>query len=203
MALEKEPPVEEDVGTLEEDSLDDIPDMEFDEVGEIIKAEREYIPGYEKKVSKAVNTFVWVGVFGVLVMLCITTFDVIARTFLGFSVPGVYEYSKFLMVLVIAVALPYTSLIDGHVEVDMIVSRLPKIPKKILYFFNFAIVLGYCVLLIVSNWTQAGATKAMGLKSVELMWIQLYPFYYIISIGMIFMFVIILMKAVNYARGIK
>jgi TRAP-type C4-dicarboxylate transport system permease small subunit len=182
-----------------------VPTIDIDEdTGEIVTPERTFIPGYEKIVAKALGGLVWVAIASILIMLATTLFDVIMRATVSWSMPGVYEYSKFLMVFIAAVAMPYTALNDGHVEVDMLVRRFPPIVRKVLGVINYVVVAAYCVVLMTQNWKQAGVTKIMMLKSPDTPFtLYQYPFYYIISIGIAILLVVVLMKLVNYVRGVN
>jgi TRAP-type C4-dicarboxylate transport system permease small subunit len=178
------------------------PALEQKDDGSVVTEERVFVPAYEKAVAKGLNVIVWVSIVSIIAMLVITVVDVAARATLSWSLPGAYEYSKYLMVLVAAVALPYTALNDGHVEVDMLTRRMPPAVRKVLGVANFLIVLFYAAILTVQNWNQAAMTKLLNLKPVDVPFPQ-YPFYYIIAIGVALLLVVVLVKCVNYLRGVK
>jgi TRAP-type C4-dicarboxylate transport system permease small subunit len=188
--------------TQEKDKFEEIPAPEPEDDKSIVTEERAFIPGYEKAVSKCINALVWVSIISIIIMLVITVIDVVARAPASWSLPGTYEYSKYLMVLVAAVALPYTALNDGHVELDMVVLRMPPVAQKIFGVINFLAVMFYAGILAVQNWAQAGMTKILNLKPVDVPFPQ-YPFYYIIAIGVALMLVVVLVKCVKYVRGVK
>ena len=53
-------------------------------------------------------------------------FDVIYRlTFRG-SIPGVIEMEEFMMVFVVYFALAFTQIDDGHIRIDLLLSKMPK-----------------------------------------------------------------------------
>ena len=58
-------------------------------------------------------------------MLLFTLLDVIMRAF-GRPIVGDYEVISFLGAVVVGFALPYTSLLKGHVIVDFLLEKLPK-----------------------------------------------------------------------------
>jgi TRAP-type C4-dicarboxylate transport system permease small subunit len=58
-------------------------------------------------------------------MLLFTLLDVIMRAF-GRPIVGDYEVISFLGAVVVGFALPYTSLLKGHVMVDFLLEKLPK-----------------------------------------------------------------------------
>lgn len=181
---------------------DEIPVSKPEDDGMRAVEERVFVPGYERAVAKGIDALVWISVAGILVMLAVTVVDVAARATVSWSLPGAYEYSKYLMVLIAAVALPYTALNDGHVEVDMLTRRMPRTVRKVLGVANFLIVLFYAAVLAIQNWKQAGITKILNLKPVDVPFPQ-YPFYYIIAIGVALMFAVVLVKCINCVRGVK
>jgi TRAP-type C4-dicarboxylate transport system permease small subunit len=55
-----------------------------------------------------------------------TVLDALLRSFLGRPLPGTFEATELVLGAVVFFGLPYTSLIDGHVSVDLLVSRLGR-----------------------------------------------------------------------------
>jgi len=58
-------------------------------------------------------------------MLLFTLTDVVMRAF-GKPIVGDYEIISFLGAVVVGFAIPYTSLLKGHVIVDFLIEKLPK-----------------------------------------------------------------------------
>ncbi len=58
-------------------------------------------------------------------MLLFTLTDVVMRAF-GKPIVGDYEIISFLGAVVVGFAIPYTSLLKGHVVVDFLIEKLPK-----------------------------------------------------------------------------
>lgn len=58
-------------------------------------------------------------------MLLFTLLDVIMRAF-GRPIVGDYEVISFLGAVVVGFAIPYTSLLKGHVIVDFMIEKVPK-----------------------------------------------------------------------------
>ena len=58
-------------------------------------------------------------------MLLFTLTDVVMRAF-GKPIVGDYEVISFLGAVVVGFAIPYTSLLKGHVLVDFLIEKLPK-----------------------------------------------------------------------------
>lgn len=76
----------------------------------------------------------------------LTVSDVILR-FMRRPIVGTYELVAFSGAVVIGFALPYTSWLRGHIFVDFLISRFPKIIRNI---FNIATrLLAICLFLLI------------------------------------------------------
>lgn len=60
-----------------------------------------------------------------LAIAIVTTVDACLRYFFGRPIQGTFEATELLLATAIFFAMPYTSLTDGHVSVDILTSRLP------------------------------------------------------------------------------
>lgn len=79
-------------------------------------------------------------------MMFLTVSDVILR-FMRRPIVGTYELVAFSGAVVIGFALPYTSWLRGHIFVDFLISRFPKIIRNI---FNIATrLLAICLFLLI------------------------------------------------------
>lgn len=88
------------------------------------------------------------GVFVVFIML-LTVADVILR-YLGRPILGAYELVAFSGAVVLGFSLPYTSLVKGHIYVDVLVSRFP--PGWKVLFNALTRAAGLC-LLTMMGWS--------------------------------------------------
>ncbi len=79
-------------------------------------------------------------------MMLLTVSDVILR-FMRRPIVGTYELVAFSGAVVIGFALPYTSWLRGHIFVDFLISRFPKMIRNI---FNLATrLLAICLFLLI------------------------------------------------------
>jgi len=82
----------------------------------------------------------------VAAMVVLTSVDVVGRYF-GHPVRGTYEIIELLGAVTIMGALPYTKAIKGHVAVEFLYLRLPRLGKVILDTLMRLVVLGLFVFL--------------------------------------------------------
>jgi TRAP-type C4-dicarboxylate transport system permease small subunit len=59
-----------------------------------------------------------------LAVALVTVADALLRSFLGRPLQGTFEATELVLAAIIFFGLPYTSLVDGHVSVDFLTSRL-------------------------------------------------------------------------------
>jgi TRAP-type transport system small permease protein len=92
----------------------------------------------------------------------VTAIDALLRDFLGRPLPGTFEATELVLAIIIFFGLPYTSLIDGHVSVDFLTSRLGQRTQYGLIAVNAAIcaiLLGVITLQMTALAAEFLATK--------------------------------------------
>jgi len=134
-------------------------------------------------IARAINGAGTV-VLGVMVLL--TVADVLLRLFLDRPIRGAFEIVEFLMVMVVFSAMAYTSLLRGHIVIQILSSRLPERPRAILDSIADLISIGFCCLLIWQGIAQAQMTRLHNDISGVLS-IPVSPFYYVLVLGMALM----------------
>jgi TRAP-type C4-dicarboxylate transport system permease small subunit len=87
-----------------------------------------------------------IGCLAIVTMMTLTVFDVVGR-FFKYPIFGAIEIIGFLAAIIVAVALPYTHKVDGHVGVEILVRLLPpkmqiglKIITQALTLFLFSLI---------------------------------------------------------------
>lgn len=86
----------------------------------------------EKFVSSLSNWLLWVAGAGLVAMLCLTLADIIGIKLFNWPIPGAIEIVGFLGVVVTAFAIAYTQFRRGHIEVEVLVMRLPRLARKVI-----------------------------------------------------------------------
>ncbi len=76
-----------------------------------------------KRISTWLN---WVAVAGMGLMLLIITIDVAGAKLFRWPLPGVFDLVCLLEFLIVALAIPFTHVIKGHVSIEFFVGRLGK-----------------------------------------------------------------------------
>jgi C4-dicarboxylate transporter, DctM subunit len=123
------------------------------------------------------------GVF-ILVMMVMTTLDVILRDFFNSPIRGNTELQTILIVGVVYLAAASVQARRGHITLDLITSHLSKINQLALYFFNDFIMLIFGAIVC---WQFALATRTAWITH-DYFWgvvkFPLWPPYLMITLGM-------------------
>ena len=83
------------------------------------------LDAYHKALRWLVKTLAWVAGVALLLMVLITTTDVLLRAF-GVPFTGAYDLVKIAAAISVAAALPYTTAIKGHVAVEFFFHKLGR-----------------------------------------------------------------------------
>jgi TRAP-type transport system small permease protein len=97
-----------------------------------------------------------------LAVAIVTTIDALLRDFLGRPLPGTFEATELVLAAIIFFALPYTSLIDGHVSVDFLTNRLGQRTQDAIIAVNAlicALLFGVITLQMIALAAEFFATK--------------------------------------------
>ncbi len=95
---------------------------------------------YLKTVSKLSTVMYGFSAVVLSFMMLLTVSDVILR-YLGRPIPGTYELVGLSGAIAIGFAIPYTSLVRGHVFVEFLVGRIEKGRREVLLIFTKILIL--------------------------------------------------------------
>ncbi|HEY5912611.1 MAG TPA: TRAP transporter small permease [Verrucomicrobiae bacterium] len=86
---------------------------------------RRVIELYHDALRAVVQALAWVAGAGLMVMVLVTTADVVLRKF-SLSLTGAYDLVKIAAAITAAAALPYTTAIKGHVAIEFFFHKLGR-----------------------------------------------------------------------------
>jgi TRAP-type C4-dicarboxylate transport system permease small subunit len=90
----------------------------------------------ERLATRGTRYLALIGGWLLLGVALVTVSDAVLRDALGRPLPGTFEATELVLALVIFLALPYTSLSDGHVVVDMLTGRLGQRAQAVFISVN-------------------------------------------------------------------
>jgi TRAP-type C4-dicarboxylate transport system permease small subunit len=126
-------------------------------------------------------------------MMALTVADVFLRKVFSKPILGSVEVTEFMMVTVVFFSLAQTEVLNRHVKVDLVMSRLSKRTQGLIDMITRLV----CFLLFCGiTWSTliySGRMRASGEVSQDL-WIPVYPFVYIVAVGCALLTLILLVK---------
>ncbi|MHB1343604.1 MAG: TRAP transporter small permease [Thermoleophilia bacterium] len=146
----------------------------------------------DKAVSRVTGLGTVLGAVGLLIVMSLVVASVVARSF-GSAVPGSYELTQLIITVTISFSLAHTALKNGHVTVELFVTRLPARVRVLATILVSALSFAFWALI-----AYAGIRFAVdkGLREVsETLDVPHLPFRALLALGM-------LLLALSYASHI-
>ncbi len=132
-------------------------------------------------------------------MMLLTVSDVILR-YLGRPIPGTYELVGLSGAIAIGFAIPYTSLVRGHVFVEFLVERMEKGRREVLLIFTKILIL----LLFVAFGTYlflTGRDMAASGEVTQILRLPFYPVAYAVGVACFIECLVMVSDIVKLAGG--
>jgi len=130
-------------------------------------------------ISKTVNRIA----SGVLFfMMLLTIADVFLRKVFSQSILGTVEVTEFMMLILLFFAVTQTEILDGHVKVDLIMSRFGERTQAMTDMITQFVCFLLFGLFTWSTLVYAAKMRASGEVSQDL-WLPVYPFIYVVALG--------------------
>jgi TRAP-type C4-dicarboxylate transport system permease small subunit len=156
--------------------------------------------GFERFIKNISKAFEWVGVMGLLAMVFVNIVDVVGSKFFKWPFPGGIEIISFSQVTAIALTIPIGLFLGFHVTIDFIIEKLPKTPKNVLDIFVSIVCIIFFVLVFWQALKYGYSLQESGeIGSVSK--IPLFPFAYVISVGVLPVILFYIVKTINRIKG--
>jgi TRAP-type C4-dicarboxylate transport system permease small subunit len=123
------------------------------------------------------------GLFLVLMML-VTSVDVIGRNLFNKPFTGATEYAEYFMLAVGLWGLAWGAIQGKHIMVTLLISRFPQKVQNIICSFHYFVLMVLSGLIAYQNIIEASSVQQLGSKS-EVTKIPDFYFYYIVAIAFI------------------
>ena len=152
--------------------------------------------GWNRFVRKISRFLLLIAGITLAFMLLFTLFDVVMRAF-GKTVTGDYEIISFLGAVVVGFAIPYTSLLKGHILVDFLLEKLPGKGRNAMQVATRILSIA---LFLWMGWNFVAMSLDL-IKSKEVTPVFRLP-YYPISLGLAFCCIIQCSVLVSQIKGL-
>jgi TRAP-type C4-dicarboxylate transport system permease small subunit len=148
---------------------------------------------FRRVVRRITEVMVVISAVMLAVMMFVSTADVIGRYFFLRPIEGAWEIVSFAFVICGAMAIGYTQLIKGHIQINLVSDRLPPRGRAGLFILSYLICLGGSALVTWQGWLRAWdyMHKTLGGETITL-GIALWPFMLIFTIGFFWLAFILL-----------
>jgi len=141
-------------------------------------------------ISKIVNRIA----SGVLFcMMLLTIADVFLRKVFSQSILGTVEVTEFMMVILVFFAVAQTEVLNGHVKVDLVMSRFGERTQALVDTITQLVCFFLFGLFTWSALVYSGKMRTSAEVSQDL-WIPIYPFVYVVVAGCALLSLTLLIK---------
>ena len=145
-----------------------------------------------KEVIQGMNRWVaGVGAWSLVFLMLLTAADVVGRDLLGHPVPGTVELSQYLLAVFILLGLAYTQQIKGHVNVSILISRLPVSGQLFLKLISSVLGLALFSFLAWQGWVVGFAERTVS----DLLRFPQFPFRILVAVAAFFVCLELLIDA--------
>ena len=141
-------------------------------------------------ISKVINHIASVTLF---FMMLLTIADVFLRKTFSQSILGNVEVTEFMMVILVFFALAQTEVLNGHVKVDLVMSRFGEHTQALVDTITQLVCFLLFGLFTWSALVYSGKMRASAEVSQDL-WLPIYPFVYVVVAGCALLSLTLLIK---------
>jgi TRAP-type C4-dicarboxylate transport system permease small subunit len=133
-----------------------------------------------------------------LILMIFTVLDVFFRYLFNAPFRSVYEFTEFMMALIVFFGIPYTGWVGGHIAVDVFAKWLDR--PSLRFLPAVLAFLGAALFLLIAYRATLEATATLGQISNLLRWPH-FPFRYSVALGSLLLAIVLLIETVRALRG--
>jgi tripartite ATP-independent transporter DctM subunit len=137
---------------------------------------------FDKSINMVVRSINGVGVAALTLMMLLTAVDVCLRYVFDSPIVGSYELNEFMMAVVVSFGLAYTAMHRGHINVDLLITRMGARSQAVINTITALLAVGFFALMTWRCFIYAGKMRMDGYTSQSLS-LPIYPFVYVVAIG--------------------
>jgi TRAP-type C4-dicarboxylate transport system permease small subunit len=137
----------------------------------------------------------------VFVMMALTCADVFLR-FFRMPIPGTYEIVSFMGAVAVSFAVAHTSVVKGHVAVDLVVQLLPKRTQAVIE--GIITVFGIILFALIAWQSAIYALDCQRSGEVSLtLQMPFYPIIYGVAVGAVVICLVLIVDLVNAVSQLR
>jgi TRAP-type C4-dicarboxylate transport system permease small subunit len=162
-----------------------------------------WLETYRKIIDTASNICNVIGQVFAGIMIVLVAADAIGRYVFNHPIQGALEITELMMVFIVFLTFAYVESKDGHVRVDLIISRLPRKIQPYIEFLDVAISFGIIGIIVWQSVLYSMELWEGG--SISAYWgIPIGPFLLVVAFGCLlfcFQLILKLLSLVHHARS--
>ncbi|MBA7524530.1 hypothetical protein ES705_16670 [subsurface metagenome] len=148
----------------------------------------------DKEISQMAQGAARVGVWAVVVMMLLTSVDIIARYFFNWPIYGAFELTSYLMVILVSLTLAYCAITKGHVRLEV---GFPKRIQAVIDSIVTLLGLGFFSLITWQSAIQARVIQLSDAFSADLH-VPVYYFVWVVFVGSALLSLVYLRDLIEY-----
>ena len=159
---------------------------------------------FRRVVRRITEVMVVISAIMLAAMMIISVADVVGRELFLRPIEGAWEMVSMAFIVCGAMAIGYTQLIKGHIQINLVSDRLSPRGRAGLFIFSYLICLAGCVLVTWQGWLRAWdyMHKTLGGETITL-GIAIWPFMVIFTIGFLWLAFILLIDIYDLIVEVK
>lgn len=148
------------------------------------------LQGWIRPLSRFMSRIASVILF---LMMILTILDVVLRKLASKSILGTVELTEFMLVILVFFSLAQTEVLDGHVKVDLVMSRFSARVQGLMDMLTQFVCF---VLALLITWSSLDYSEKMRLSEevTQDLLIPIYPFIYFVALGCLVLSFTLLVK---------
>jgi len=157
---------------------------------------------FVKAVTSIAGWLNWVACASLTLMVMLVLVDICGNKFFKVPLPGGIELVSLLSVAAIAFAIAQTQVTHGHIEVEMLVRKLPRTAQKTIASIVYC--LGICLFIILAwqSFTYGLSLQSSSEVSMTLL-LPYYPFVWALGLCSLAVVLVLIMQMIKMLRNMK
>lgn len=137
----------------------------------------------ESGIGKFTKVICLVSFIGVLAIMILNVVDVVLSKTVNSPILGAYEITQRLLLCTVFASFAYAQHNKSHINMTILIVHFPRVPKFVLFTIMNILSVFAAGVLAYAGFYQGNVSLAMG-TATEVLYIPLYPFFYIEGLAM-------------------
>jgi len=154
---------------------------------------------FEKVVTSIAGWLNWVACASLMAMVALVLIDICGNKFFKLPLTGGIELVSLLSVVAISFAIAQTQIAHGHIEVEMLVRKLPRTPQKVISTIVHCLSISLFIILAWQSYTYGLSLQSSGEVAMTLR-IPYYPFVWGLGLCSVVVVLVLIMQMIKMLR---